>query len=62
VSNPAEVAAVAACKQEVQTQPTTSAIAKIHLERVCEKAAGAPSGDTAAAGDVLEELQAALSH
>jgi hypothetical protein len=52
---------VAECKQDVQTQPTTLASAKIHLERVCEKAASARSGDPAAAGEVLEELQAALS-
>jgi hypothetical protein len=52
---------VSACKNGVQAQPTTSASAKTHLERICEKAAGARSGDTGAAGEVLEELLAALS-
>jgi hypothetical protein len=62
VSTPAEQAAVAACKQEVQTQATASASTKTQLEGVCSKVGRASSGDMAAAGEVLEELQAAFSH
>jgi len=53
---------VAACKQDVQTEQATSATAKMHLERVCEKAARAPSEDPAVAAEVLQELAAALGH
>jgi hypothetical protein len=62
VSTPGEQAAVAACKQEVQTQATASASTKTQLEGVCAKVGRATGGDTAAAGEVLAELQAVLSH
>jgi hypothetical protein len=52
---------VAACKQEVQTQATTSASTKTQLEGVCAKVGRASSGDTAAAGEVLAELQTLLN-
>jgi hypothetical protein len=52
---------VTACKRSVQSQPTTSANAKVHLEEICEKASGAPTSDPAKAGEVLQALLAALS-
>jgi hypothetical protein len=66
MGTPAEQAAVAACKQEVQTQATTSGSTKTQLEGVCAKVGRASSGDTAATGEVLAQLlaqlQTAVSH
>jgi hypothetical protein len=53
VSGPAVQAAVAACKQGIQSQPTLPAGAKTKLEAVCEKAA---KGDTNAVKQAAQEV------
>ncbi|HYM55326.1 MAG TPA: hypothetical protein VES97_08190 [Solirubrobacteraceae bacterium] len=53
VSIPNVAAAVAACKQTIQSQSTLSAGAKSKLEAVCDKAA---KGDTAAVKQAAREV------